>query len=571
MARHRPRGWRRRQHAARPRAADRAQRVHARVAQMAPEDIVEDLDAAFLVGVAQRQDLRHQIGMRANGALPEDDQIARQDVGALDRDGDGHGAVQGAQVIAGAVHDGAARVHVHGVVHRHAHALGGVVFHDARHHRRLDALIERGARQAARGFDQIGVAGQTGQPFLHALELADRDAELLAHPRIHAGGVRAHRRGGGRQRRQRNAAPGGQCAHQHLPALPGALDAADQRIQRHKNVAARVGPVLEHLHGGQVAPADLDAGRVGGNERHRDADILGPAQDAVGVRHLERQPQHRGHRPQRDVALVPIEPDADELPPIHDLAAHDAGIHHRGRVRAGFGTGQAKARDFPAVGKPWQPVIALRLRAELHEQFARPQRVRHHDGDTRRNGIGGNAPHHFGVRIGREPQAAVTARNDHAEEALRLEVFPDVRRQIAPVPGDIPFIQHAAQFAHGTVDEALFIRRQRGRRHAEQLAPVGIAREQVGVPPAVAGFDGFAFGGRHGRHGIAGPAVCGFRNAAPAPGVEIHGSPCCSLQDVSGQSTRIGAARPSCGLPTLRQWASPRRCAINRCPGTSAC
>ncbi|MNI53024.1 hypothetical protein D3C73_1078380 [compost metagenome] len=190
---------RRRQQTARPRAADGAQRVLAGVPQVAPEDIVKDLDAALFVGVGQRHHFRHQVRMRADGALPEDDQVARQDVGAFDRDRDGHRAIQRAQVVAGAVHDGAPGVHVHRGIDGFAHAFGGVVFHDARHDGGLHVLVQRGAGQAPGRFNQIGVARQAGQLFLHAFELADGNAELLAHPGVHARGVRAHDGGRGRQ------------------------------------------------------------------------------------------------------------------------------------------------------------------------------------------------------------------------------------------------------------------------------------------------------------------------------------------------------------------------------------
>ncbi|KAG0774257.1 hypothetical protein G6F21_014189 [Rhizopus arrhizus] len=130
--------------------------------------------------------------MGADGALAEDDQVARQDVGAFDRDGDRHRAVQPAQVIAGSVDDGAPGVHVHRGVDRAAHTLGRVVFHDARHHRRLHVLVQRGAGQAPGGLHHIGIARQLGQLFLHAFELAHGDAELLPHPGIHARRVCAH-------------------------------------------------------------------------------------------------------------------------------------------------------------------------------------------------------------------------------------------------------------------------------------------------------------------------------------------------------------------------------------------
>ncbi|MNK40856.1 hypothetical protein D3C87_595100 [compost metagenome] len=538
----RPRGRRGRHRSAGPGPADGAQGVDAGVPQVAPEDVVKDFDATLFVGIAQSQDFRHQIGMGADGALSEDDEVARQDVGALDRDGDGHRAVQRPQIIAGAVHDAAAGMHVHGVVDRAAHALGCVILHDARHDGGLHVLVQRGARQAPGGLHQIGVARQAGQFFLHALEFADGNAELVPHAGIHAGRVRAHHRGGGRQRGQRNAAPRRQRAHQHLPALPGALGTSDQGVQRHEHVAPLVGPVLKDLHGRQMTPADLHAGRLGGHQRHGDADIPWLAQNAFRIRHLERQAQHGGHGPQRDVALVPVQPDADQLTAIDHLPAHDAGVHHGCRIRPGLGAGQSETRHLAAVRQPGQPVIALGGRAELHQQFARPQRVRDHDGDARRDRIRGNAAHHLGMGIGGKSQPAIAARDDHAEKALRLEKGPDVRRQVPPVPGDVPFVQHAAQLRHRAIDEALLVRSQRGGRHAEQLAPIGVAGEQIRIPPGVAGFDGLALGGRHGRQRFARPAVRGFRNAAPAPGVEIHESPCYGYKTYRGKVPELTAA-----------------------------
>ena len=99
-----------RQHAAGPGPPDGAQGRHADMPQMTPEHVVEDLHAALFVRIAQRQHLGHQVRMRADGALAEDDQVARQDVGAFDRDGDGHGAVQRTQVVARPVDHAPARV-----------------------------------------------------------------------------------------------------------------------------------------------------------------------------------------------------------------------------------------------------------------------------------------------------------------------------------------------------------------------------------------------------------------------------------------------------------------------------
>ena len=60
--------------------------------------------------------------VRADGALAEDDQVARDDIGAFDRDPDGNRAVGGQQVVEGAVDHGLAGMHIHRIGDGIAHA-----------------------------------------------------------------------------------------------------------------------------------------------------------------------------------------------------------------------------------------------------------------------------------------------------------------------------------------------------------------------------------------------------------------------------------------------------------------
>ena len=69
--------------------------------------------------------------MSADRALPEHDQIAGEDVGALDRDADRHRTIEIAEIVLRAVDHGLAAMDVHGVVDRDPHPLGGVQLHDA--------------------------------------------------------------------------------------------------------------------------------------------------------------------------------------------------------------------------------------------------------------------------------------------------------------------------------------------------------------------------------------------------------------------------------------------------------
>src|SRR5918994_4363777 len=129
--------------------------------------------------------------MAADRALPEDDEVAGQEVRALDRDPYRDGAVQVAEVVERAVADRLAAVDIHGVVDRQAHAVGGMRLDDRRDDGRSAALIDRGTGEPPRGVEQIGGGGDVGETLLNALEPADRQMELLADPGIGAGRTRS--------------------------------------------------------------------------------------------------------------------------------------------------------------------------------------------------------------------------------------------------------------------------------------------------------------------------------------------------------------------------------------------
>ena len=131
--------------------------------------------------------------------------------------------------------------------------------------------------------------------------------------------------------------PAAKRAHQHLPALADLLDAADDVVHRNEHVAAAVRAVLERVQGGQMPAADLDARQVGRHQRDGDADLLALADEMIGIVELEGETEHGRDRAERDVALVPIEPDAEHLAALPGAAADHAGIDHRGGIRAGLG------------------------------------------------------------------------------------------------------------------------------------------------------------------------------------------------------------------------------------------
>ncbi len=174
--------------------------------------------------------LAHEKRMAANRALAEDDQAARQDVRALDGDGDRRRHVALADVIFRAEHDGLAAVHVHRVVRDLAAQLGAVVFQNRRRHRRLLALVDGTRCHRNRGVHHIGVAGNARERFADALELRDRLVELPANPRVSAGCIGSRLAAAGGSRRQSNGAADGQQFHQHLPSFAGHFGTSDDGI-----------------------------------------------------------------------------------------------------------------------------------------------------------------------------------------------------------------------------------------------------------------------------------------------------------------------------------------------------
>ena len=314
---------------------------------MAPEGLVERVESARAVGVFERHDLLEQIRMAADRALAELDQRAGDDIGAFHRDRDRHAAIKAAEIIQRAFDDRLAAMHVHGVVDGDAHAVGRLRFHDRGDDRRMVSVIERGAGHAARGVELISGRGDAAEPLLHRLELRDRDVELLADARIGAGDIGAERRARRRQRRQRNAASGRQRAHQHFPALADLVDAADDIVHRNEDVVAPVRSVLEHVHGRKMTPPDADAGQMRRHQRERDADIVALADQMIGIVQLEGKPEHGRDRAERDVALVPVEPDAEHVLARHKCRGTRRRYRSSRRRRSRLPDWSGRSTEFP--------------------------------------------------------------------------------------------------------------------------------------------------------------------------------------------------------------------------------
>ncbi len=188
--------------------------------------------------------------------------------------------------------------------------------------------------------------------------------------------------------------------------------------------------------------ADTHARVIGRDQRTGDADLFLVAQQFFRVIELERQSQHGGARRQGDVALVPVQANAEHfLAPVHALA-DDPLVRDGARIGARFRTGQGEAGYFLAVGQPRQPEILLGLGTVVHQQFARAEGVWHHDGDRHAQALGGDAGDDGGVGNRGELAAAIGFRDDQGEEAFLLQIIPHRLRQVLGLVDDLEVVDH---------------------------------------------------------------------------------------------------------------------------------
>jgi hypothetical protein len=152
-------------------------------------------------------------------------------------------------------------------------------------------------------------------------------------------------------------------------------------------------------------------------------------------------------------------------------------------------------------------VLLLGVGAVLQQQLGRAQRVRHANqvGDRVAGGL--QSRDHFGLRHGRQLEATVLARDDHAEEPFPLQEIHDMRRNLGPLGVQFPRFGHAAEFGDRAVEERTIAFGELGLAGAEQLLPVRLAGKQFAVPPHGAGVDRLFLGiGQTGQR-LAVPAV----------------------------------------------------------------
>ena len=78
-----------------------------------------------------------------------------------------------------------------------------------------------------------------------------------------------------------------------------------------------------------------------------------------------------------------------------------------------------------------------------------------------------------------------------------LHELPHVRRQIVELVRDLPIVQHCAKFIDRAVDESTLLCGKHRLRKCKQLVPVGLAAEEIAVPPGCARIERFLLGLRY--------------------------------------------------------------------------
>jgi hypothetical protein len=218
------------------------------------------------------------------------------------------------------------------------------------------------------------------------------------------------------------------------------------------------------------------------NQRQTDAEILLVTEQPIRVVHAEGDANQRSDRGKRDVALVEIEPDSENLLAFVLTLADDAMIRNRRCIGSCRRPGQAEAGDVLAAGQPRQVVVLLLFGAVMQQEFAGSERVRHRHRRTGDRTHGRNLLQYGAVRHRGETEAAIFLGNDHAEETVFLEKRPGFRVEVGVAVVDLPVIQHVAQLLDRAIDEGLLLDAELEVRLLFQKIPVWTAGKKFALP-----------------------------------------------------------------------------------------
>ena len=373
---------------------------------------------------------------------------------------------------------------------------------DGRYDRGLFSKIDGTGGHFAHRVHHVGIGADARQRLFDTFESTHSHLELAANAGIATDRTGSQLRHAGIGRRQRDRTTGGQTLHQHAPTLACHLRATDDVVKRHENILAARRAIHEHGVEREVATAHVGSRGVAGNQRTGDADVLLATEQAIRVIEVEGQTEDGADRAKRDVTLVPSNTHAEDFLALPHALADDADVRNRCGVGPCPWAGQRKGGNLDTLGQTRQVVVFLLVSTVVQQQLCRAKRVRHHhrhrQGRRTRRQLG----HHLRVRVGRELQAAVLLRDDHAEESVVLDILPGLRRHVLRFVRDLPVIDETASFFNLVVHEGLLGSSELGDRIGQHLVPVGIAPEQFAIPPHRTGLERFSLSVGHLRQDL---------------------------------------------------------------------
>ena len=158
---------------------------------------------------------------------------------------------------------------------------------------------------------------------------------------------------------------------------------------------------------------------------------------------LEGDTEQRGDWAESDIAPLPVQAQAEYFFAFPFTAADDTAVIHGASVGARIGTGQGKAGNVGTIGQARQVMIALFIRAVMHQQLSRAEGVGHHDGRRKVATAGGQFHHDLRVGVGREALATVFLGDDQGEESFGLDVIPRFLWKVHAL-ANFPVVDHGA-------------------------------------------------------------------------------------------------------------------------------
>src|SRR5262249_8266551 len=147
--------------------------------------------------------------------------------------------------------------------------------------------------KSAEGLDQIRMSRDTSKRFLDSLKLTDGHAKLFADRRVCTHSACNQLCATNTLCGERNSAACSQAFHQHLPTAAGAVDSANNRVNRDNHVFALSGAVVKRHAKRIVAAANDHSRSICRDKPASNTDVFTFAQKIFGVLQAESESKHR--------------------------------------------------------------------------------------------------------------------------------------------------------------------------------------------------------------------------------------------------------------------------------------